>query len=112
MNFKRGFHTLDAARYLGVSKSLLDHSRLSGFVADGIPAPPFIKIGRTIRYLKEDLDQWLDLFPKYRHTSAMPERVSDPVKPISLEPPPRSTRSGRHKGFAQTACNQDSVQDF
>jgi len=24
------------------------------------PAPPFIKIGRSVRYLREDLDNWLD----------------------------------------------------
>lgn len=30
------------------------------------PAPPFIRIGRSIRYLKEDLDLWLDALPKYQ----------------------------------------------
>jgi predicted DNA-binding transcriptional regulator AlpA len=33
------------------------------------PAPPFIKIGRSVRYLKEDLDSWLDSFFKQNHLS-------------------------------------------
>ncbi len=31
------------------------------------PAPRFIKIGRSVRYLKEDLDNWLDGFFKKNH---------------------------------------------
>jgi hypothetical protein len=30
------------------------------------PAPPFIRIGRSIRYVKEGLDLWLDALPKYQ----------------------------------------------
>ena len=71
---KRGFRTREAARYLGVSKSFLDHARVNGSMEDGVEPPPFIKVGRTIRYLKEDLDHWLDRFPRYRHTSAIPDK--------------------------------------
>lgn len=30
-------------------------------------APPFIKIGRAVRYLREDLDQWLNQQVKLQH---------------------------------------------
>jgi predicted DNA-binding transcriptional regulator AlpA len=31
------------------------------------PAPPFIKIGRAVRYLREDLDAWLESFVRRTH---------------------------------------------
>lgn len=43
----------EAARFLNMSVSWLAKSRMRG---DG---PPFIKIGRSIRYSKEGLIQWL-----------------------------------------------------
>jgi predicted DNA-binding transcriptional regulator AlpA len=30
-------------------------------------APPFIKVGRAVRYLKEDLDKWLESHTKLSH---------------------------------------------
>jgi len=49
--------TREAATYLGVSKTFLEHRRLSG------GGPPYSKIGggRTslVRYAKEDLDAWM-----------------------------------------------------
>jgi predicted DNA-binding transcriptional regulator AlpA len=39
---------------------------MEGNRAKRTPAPPFIKIGRSIRYLKEDLDKWLDEQPKHQ----------------------------------------------
>ena len=29
--------------------------------------PPFVKFGRSVRYRRADLDDWLDQFPAYRH---------------------------------------------
>ena len=65
---KRGYAPQDAAYYLGVSKSSLDHSRLTGNLC-GIPAPPFVRLGRMVRYLREQLDSWLDGLPRHRHTA-------------------------------------------
>lgn len=47
-----------AAEYIGYSVWFLRECR-TGRLG---PGPKFIKIGRTIRYLREDLDQWLDGF--------------------------------------------------
>ncbi|HAT9771360.1 TPA: DNA-binding protein, partial [Legionella pneumophila subsp. pneumophila] len=38
--------------------------RVNGTLKNRTPGPKFIKIGRAIRYLKEDLDIWLDLHRK------------------------------------------------
>lgn len=47
----------DAARYLGVTIHRLRASRLrSGAICDG---PPYIQMGRTVRYAIGDLDRWL-----------------------------------------------------
>ncbi len=46
----------EAAHYLGMSESWLRQSRMRG----NPEAPPYIKIGKSVRYLKADLDDWLD----------------------------------------------------
>lgn len=43
------------AHYINMSKSWLRIGRMRG----NPEAPPFVKIGRSVRYLREDLDQWL-----------------------------------------------------
>jgi predicted DNA-binding transcriptional regulator AlpA len=62
------FHTLgakkaltekEAAEYINMSQSFLRQDRLNGIRASRTPGPVFTKIGRTVRYLKEDLDTWL-----------------------------------------------------
>ncbi len=66
---KRGFKEEEASDYLGFSRSFLRQGRMTGELENKIPPPPFIKVGnRAIRYLKEDLDEWLDQFLKYQHT--------------------------------------------
>lgn len=57
----------EAARYIGMSRSFLAQSRMDGNRDKRTPAPPFIKIGRSVRYLREDLDAWLDNFYKLEH---------------------------------------------
>jgi hypothetical protein len=47
----------DAAHYLGVSRAFLTASRLRERRTDG---PPFVKIGRAVRYLQTDLDAFLE----------------------------------------------------
>jgi predicted DNA-binding transcriptional regulator AlpA len=56
-----------AAVYIGMSRSFLAQSRMTGKLANRTPAPDFIKIGRAVRYLKDDLDQWLESQHKLEH---------------------------------------------
>lgn len=50
----------EAARYLGISLSSLRHSRLGTKGRTAWEPPPFLKIGRSVRYLQQDLDKWLN----------------------------------------------------
>ncbi len=54
------FKDAEAANYIGMSESWLRQSRMRG----NPEAPPYIKIGKAVRYLKSDLDDWLQ---KRRH---------------------------------------------
>lgn len=45
----------EAAAYLG-----LKPQTLASWVVRRIAGPPFIKVGRSVRYRKSDLDKWLD----------------------------------------------------
>lgn len=63
----RALTEIEAARYIGMSRSFLAQSRMDGNRDNRTPAPPFIKIGRSVRYLREDLDQWLNNFLKLEH---------------------------------------------
>jgi predicted DNA-binding transcriptional regulator AlpA len=49
----------EAALYIGMSESFLRQSRMDGIRENRTPGPPFVKIGRAVRYLVEDLDAWL-----------------------------------------------------
>ena len=48
-----------AAPYIGMSRSFLRQSRMNGRRENRTPGPPFLKIGRKVLYLAEDLDTWL-----------------------------------------------------
>lgn len=61
---RRALSCKEAAIYIGMGTSWLAHGRVEGNREGRIHHPPFIKIGRTIRYLVEDLDKWLDSFSK------------------------------------------------
>ena len=50
----------EASEYIGMSRSFLRQDRMNGFRDSRTPGPRFLKIGRSIRYLKEDLDTWLN----------------------------------------------------
>ena len=64
-NEKRSLTEEQAAEYLSISRSVLRKSRMDGERENRLSGPPWIKLGsRSIRYLKEDLDKWLDSFPK------------------------------------------------
>ncbi len=48
-----------AAPYIGMSRSFLRQSRMNGKRQNRTPGPPFLKIGRKVLYLADDLDAWL-----------------------------------------------------
>lgn len=48
-----------SAEYIGMSVAFLRAGRSRGIVGNRTPAPPHLKIGRSIRYDRRDLDQWL-----------------------------------------------------
>ena len=52
----------EAARYIAASQQFLRQSRHYGNRLGRAEGPPFIRLGggRSIRYLKEDLDNWLE----------------------------------------------------
>lgn len=64
---KRVLTEQETAEYIGMSRSFLRQSRMDGVRENRTPAPPFIKIGRSVRYLLEDLDSWLDQFNRLEH---------------------------------------------
>lgn len=49
----------DAARYLAVSRAFLRKSRMDGIRQGHAPPPPYVKIGRMIRYEIDSLDSWI-----------------------------------------------------
>lgn len=48
-----------AAPYIGMSRSFLRQSRMNGKRQNRCAGPPFLKIGRKVLYLADDLDDWL-----------------------------------------------------
>ena len=57
---KRALTDPEASKYIGMSESFLRQSRMNGDRQNRTPGPLYIKIGRAVRYLIEDLDAWLD----------------------------------------------------
>ena len=57
---KKVFKEAEAASYICMSRSFLSQDRAYGTLANRTPGPKYIRIGRAIRYLKDDLDMWLD----------------------------------------------------
>ena len=53
---KRALTDPEAAQYINMSESWLRQSRMTG----NADAPPYVKIGRSVRYLRDDLDTWLE----------------------------------------------------
>ncbi len=51
--------TKQAALYMGISESWLRQRRMTGILEGQRPAPPYIKLGRAVRYNKSVLDEWL-----------------------------------------------------
>lgn len=53
---KRVYKEAEAAEYVGMSRAWLRATRGD----NGPDGPEFVRIGRAIRYFREDLDAWLD----------------------------------------------------
>ncbi len=58
----------EAARIIGTTPVRLRNSRVSGMLGN-VPTPPFIKLGRAVRYRKSDLERWLADLPTYQNTA-------------------------------------------
>lgn len=62
---KQSYKEPEAADYIGMSCSYLRKARIGLFDHHPVPPPKFIRVGtRGIRYLKDDLDAWLESQPK------------------------------------------------
>jgi hypothetical protein len=48
-----------AADYIGMSVAFLRFGRCHGVLGNRTPAPPYLKLGRAVRYARADLDTWL-----------------------------------------------------
>ena len=59
-NNVRSLPEKDAATYIGLAPATLRQARCHGEQEGKTPVPKHIKIGRAVRYLKEDLDAFLD----------------------------------------------------
>lgn len=64
---KRLLTEVETSECIGMSRSYLRQARMEGNRKNRVPAPPFIKIGRSVRYRMEDIDKWLDEFSKLEH---------------------------------------------
>ena len=59
---RRALREPEAADYIGMSTSFLRQSRMDGDRENRTSGPKFLRIGRSVRYLLEDLDAWLEQF--------------------------------------------------
>lgn len=51
---------LEAAEYIGMSRSFLSQDRMNGHRIGRTKGPIFMKLGRAIRYHINDLNDWLE----------------------------------------------------
>ena len=57
---KKTLNEKEASEYTGLSHSTLRQGRMNGERLRRCPTPPFVKLGRKIVYLKDDLDRYLE----------------------------------------------------
>jgi predicted DNA-binding transcriptional regulator AlpA len=48
-----------AAEHIGFSSEWLRKARRGVLLNNATPPPPYIQVGRNVRYLRSDLDAWL-----------------------------------------------------
>lgn len=56
-------NTEEAAALMSVNKNYLEHLRVAG------NSPPYVRIGKYVRYTREDILEWVQKLQKYRSTS-------------------------------------------
>jgi predicted DNA-binding transcriptional regulator AlpA len=56
---KKLLNEKEAAERLGMSVFFLRRARSEGNRDDRTPAPPFVKIGRSVRYIEADVDDFI-----------------------------------------------------
>ena len=49
----------EAAKYIRMSRSFLRQDRMNGYRTGRTRGPVYMKLGRSIRYRRQDLDEWL-----------------------------------------------------
>ena len=49
----------EAAKYIRMSRSFLSQDRMNGYREGRTQGPRYMRLGRSIRYHKDDLDEWL-----------------------------------------------------
>ena len=59
----------EAARFIGVSPEMLRLSRHTGELFKGIECPPFLKMGRAVRYLRSDLAKFVASQRKFQNNA-------------------------------------------
>lgn len=64
----------DAADLLGVSPGTMRLSRHTGEIFKNVPAPPFMKMGRAIRYRRETLVNWVNQWSEFQNTAQTKHR--------------------------------------
>jgi hypothetical protein len=60
-----------AAAHIGMSVAFLQAARLRGTLGNRTPPPPYLHLGRSVRYDRADLDDWLTarrVDPAARHS--------------------------------------------
>ncbi|RUO52370.1 DNA-binding protein [Pseudidiomarina homiensis] len=63
---KRAYSESEASQYICMSRSFLRQARMNGPLAKRTPGPRYIRVGRAIRYLVDDLDAWLEQHCKHQ----------------------------------------------
>ena len=81
---KRAFTEVEAAIYISMSRSFLRQDRMNGLRKKRTPGPKYIKKGRFIRYLREDLDEWLETNSAYSSDTFSEEAASMPMYDLYL----------------------------
>ena len=56
---KRCLTEKEAANYIGMSVAYLRADRKNGHLKNRTPGPDYVKLGKSVRYLIEDLNDWL-----------------------------------------------------
>jgi hypothetical protein len=51
------FSDAETEHYLGLGKGKMRRSRHAGYLFEGVPCPPHVRLGRRIYYRKQDLQE-------------------------------------------------------